>query len=164
MRLAFGHAQRSGKDTSADYVRSRLATCTQLSFAAPVYAIAYGIQDALGIPRYKDRDLLQFIGGGLRKLYGADVWCNMVEEQLRNTLDNVIVADVRHINEADMLRQHGFTLINVVRSHREITGDPNHDSETALNGYPYYNFVVTNDGTIEELYAKLDDIMAKVVA
>lgn len=162
LRIAFGHKARSGKDTSAEYIVGNYGGVS-LRFAEGVYDIAFDIQRRLGIVPRKDPALLQWVGDGLRKLYGANVWCDRVERQIEgNSAYNIVIADMRYPNEAEMLRRKGFTLINITRKDRPIDRDPNHSSEVALDNYPHYDYVIANDGTVEDLYAKLDDVVAKL--
>lgn len=161
LRIAFGSQMRVGKDSSCDYLVERYGG-KRLRFAAGVYDIADLIQGYFGKPHVKDAPLLQMVGLGLREVYGKDVWVNRVESQIaEDPTSNLFACDMRFPNEADMLRKHGFTLVRLTRRDRPIDRDPNHPSETSLNDYPF-DIVIENNGTIEELYAKLDNLVARL--
>jgi hypothetical protein len=161
VRLAFGCECRVGKDTACEYLERKLGGVTY-RFAEGVYAIGEFIQTYLGRERKKDPALLQFIGMGLRNVYGEDVWVERLERKIdaANPFENIYIADMRFPNEADMLRRKGFVTVRVVRNNRPIDRDPNHPSEISLVNYPF-DEVVINDGTLEEFYQKIDKIVAK---
>ncbi len=162
MRVAFGHHARSGKDVAAMYVANKYHA-TILRFAQRVYDITNSIQRMMQVPAQKDPALLQLIGEGLRQTYGPLIWCNYVESQILNLpQSNLVIADLRHLNEALMLRRNGFILINIMRPDRIIDRNPNHPSETELNDYGY-DYVIINDGTIDELYVSIDAILCDLL-
>jgi hypothetical protein len=77
-------------------------------------------------------------------------------------------SDFRHWNEIRYARQSGDELTTVVLvrvKHPQITTPPyQHRSETEQATIPdsEFDFVVMNDGTIEDLYAKADKIIAQM--
>lgn len=161
LRIAFGSQMRVGKDTACAWLLERYGG-KSLRFAEGVYDIGDLIQKYFDKPRVKDGPLLQMIGLGLREVYGKDVWVNRVESQIAANPDsNLFACDMRFPNEADMLRKHGFTLVRLTRRDRPIDRDPNHPSETSLNDYQF-DLVIENDGTVEELYAKLDALVERL--
>jgi dephospho-CoA kinase len=158
LRIAFGSQMRCGKDTACNYL-IKTRSGHKLQFARGVYEISEMIQKYFGKPEIKDPKLLQFIGLGLRDVYGLDIWASAVEKEIleKNNM-NLFICDLRFPNEAEMLKQHGFILVRITRKNRIIDRDPNHPSETSLNNYKF-DHVIENDGTLEELYAKLENII-----
>jgi len=66
---------------------------------------------------------------------------------------NVIITDIRHPNEADPIKERNGYIINV-QSEREITGtvhNQQHISETAMDGYKGIDFIIANNGTLQDL-------------
>jgi hypothetical protein len=163
MRIAFGHKSRSGKDTCADYIIKRYGG-TKLNIAAPVYAISFSIQQVLNLPvGQKEPPLLQYIGEGMRNIYGKDIWVRQLGPKIEHqgAGEHLIVADLRYSNEAEYLRAKGFTLVNIRRPNRPIDRDPSHISENDLNEYDF-DFTIINDGTLGELYEEVEHLVADV--
>lgn len=62
-----------------------------------------------------------------------------------------IITDVRFPSEADAIREHGGVLIRVNRNTGYID---NHPSETSLDNYPDFDYIINNedlDKTIKEV-------------
>ena len=90
-------------------------------------------------------------------------------EQLNPNI-NIVVTDVRQPNEATELRKLGFTIIKVVapehiRLERILAAKDNFNEEelhheTELNvDRCVYDYCITNDGTLEELYREGDVVL-----
>lgn len=140
------------------------------------------------IPRYpKPRKLYQEFGQAMRKIFGEDVWVNATMTKVDAYLaryacdcggglapmlkNRVLVEDCRQPNEYNRLRAEGFKIIRItapedLRIERaRKAGDDfdlaalKHPTELALLDFEV-DYEITNDGTIDELYAKLDALMA----
>src|SRR5579885_1162044 len=88
LKIAFGNKSRVGKDTAADYIIHRYGGI-RLRFSKGVYDIGTDIQKILNKPIEKDPKLLQWIGLGLREVYGENIWVDMVKKQIDNITHNV---------------------------------------------------------------------------
>jgi hypothetical protein len=69
----------------------------------------------------------------------------------------LVVTDVRFPNEADAIRQAGGVVVRIERPGVGPHTDPGgwvHESDVALDHYDF-DVTVKNDGTIEELHARL---------
>lgn len=168
---------RSGKNTVGDYLTSNY-TCHQYAFADGItHAITNYFPTAFD--GGKPRRHYQFIGQAFRQL-DENVWIDYMLKQMRentlllkemtNTIPNIVVTDVRQLNEATRLSDEGFVIIKVVcpeeirRLRIAKLGDVmteeqlNHDTEKQVDlVIPDYEII--NDGTIDELYKKIDDIV-----
>ncbi|MDR9852919.1 adenylate kinase [Paenibacillus sp. VCA1] len=129
------------------------------------------------IPREpKPRAGYKFHGQFMREHLYEDIWIRRclaeVKRQYYGSLDfRAVITDVRQLNEAQALKSAGYTLVRVtapdtVRIDRAIKsgdkfdyGDLMHGTETALDGFPA-DFTVDNGGTLDRLYAQIDEIMA----
>ncbi len=101
--------------------------------------------------------LLQFIGAGFRTILGKNIWVNIAREKIMDlTQDgkNICVPDLRFKNEAAMLREFKFTLIDIDRPNRPIDRNVNDISEIDLDGYPF-DMTIMNDLTLDDFYNKL---------
>lgn len=153
---------RSGKDTAAQYLLNKLgADWYSASFADPMKEMLNVIGVDTG-DNFKDlpvnqygvstRYMLQTLGTEWgRNLIDSNFWVDVFANM--NAYQCVIVPDVRFENEADLIREFGF-LIHI-KGRGGIDGD--HVSEQALTVKPG-DIVIANNGTLPELYAKLDSI------
>lgn len=101
------------------------------------------------------RWLLQKIGTEcFRNIISPMFWVNALFASFVDGVDYVIT-DVRFPNEADKVKESGGTLIRLNRDGCLLSS---HKSEIALDSYDF-DSVVDNNGTKEELYAKIDEIL-----
>jgi hypothetical protein len=108
------------------------------------------------------RDMLQFMGTNiLRDIFDPDFHYNSVAKHFKaNEVKAGVVSDVRFANERLLLKQDfDAKLILVVRPSMVRNETSSHASETSLGDPSEYDYVVINDGTIEDLYTKIDVIM-----
>lgn len=151
---------RSGKDTAANYLLEKLGDdWSSASFADPMKAmlgvIGVNCSDAAkDLPKNQygvsTRHMLQTLGTEWgRDGIGSDFWIDVFE--MYNAGQCVIVPDVRFENEADLVRKNGI-LIHI-KGRGGIKG--NHVSEQAVN-IKDGDIVIDNNGSLAELYAKLD--------
>jgi len=108
------------------------------------------------------RQLLQKFGGLCRKMM-PDCWVRaMVTEAMRlQTSDIYVVSDCRYPNEFEYLRKVGdVTVVCVKRP--GFDGD-NHGSERSLDSWTDDDFVIMNDGDLESLYTKAQDVARKIL-
>jgi len=111
------------------------------------------------VPKFDDdywtpREIMQHLGGFYRRIE-YDFWVKALNLYLiRNDIKDVIITDVRHINECEYVKINKGVLVKVVReSAGEIHG-MQHESETALDNRPkdYFDIEINNVGTLEDLY------------
>ena len=114
------------------------------------------------------RILLQQIGTDLfRNQLHSNTWVNA---SFANYLNNAwIFTDVRFPNEADSIKDRGGITIRINRPcsvcggvgyHKLDCRLSEHESETALDNYEF-DYVIKNDGTIEELIKQVKEILIK---
>ena len=103
------------------------------------------------------REALQFFGNKFRSEYGEDFWIRMLKSNL--ILGNKwlnIITDVRYKNEADFIKSNKGILIRVNRPEIQTSKNiSNHSSETELDKYLNFDYIIENDGTLEELESKV---------
>lgn len=133
------------------------------------------------------REILQKIGESMRKEIGEDIWVNslfndydnlnyIVQESFNDgdiehedlmdyesksytVKPNVIITDVRMPNEAKAIKDRGGILIRIDRN----TGfNDNHISETALDDYEDWDYVIDNNGTLTDLFNQVKEIYGKI--
>ena len=162
--LAFGCEARVGKDTAVEYLIAKKGG-VRSSFASPLYDIQDYTHKRLGLKLQKDRGFLQIIGD-----WGRQVNPNLFIKALLREIDssakqNIYVSDVRYPNEFFSQKNRGFTMVRLTRQHRFVSADKNiaaHSSEKSLQDYPW-DIILSNDGELHDLYAKLDRVYSKIV-
>ncbi len=159
LRIALGHQARVGKDTFADYVIQKYGG-QKAAFASALYQLAGMNQAFLRQPVEKDPTLLQELGTLFRRHYHENIWVDRLVDTLPEN-GVIIVTDMRFPNEMEAMKRLGFVTIQIVKEDRVIDRDPNHISEIALAGAKF-DYVIHNDGSIEEFYRKIDDIIAVI--
>lgn len=99
------------------------------------------------------RLILQLLGTeGGREVIHPNIWINATIGNLKPE-DRAIVTDVRFPNEVEGIKKKGGIVIRVVRPSKISTST--HPSETSLNDYKDWDYIITNDGTLEELEQKV---------
>lgn len=128
------------------------------------------------------RELLQYLGtDAMRNHLHQNVWvnallCDYTFEGCKNdgtqcetpngncTSDkcfpNWIITDTRFPNELDAVKKHNAITIKVVRDSGNTIGTT-HSSETALDHVTEWDYVIENNGTIEDLRRMVLDILEK---
>ena len=107
------------------------------------------------------REVMQIFGTDIiRKCFGFDIWAELPFRKYQSTLHRcIIIDDCRFHNEADLALKNKAILIRLTR---DVLGNDQHVSETALDNYPVdkYTHVVDNqDLTIEETQVILREIL-----
>lgn len=104
------------------------------------------------------RRLLQDLGTeGVRATLGADVWIDETLRRAQLCPVDVVVTDTRFPNEAAKLKAAGGTLWRI---NRPGVGPLNgHSSETLIDSIRA-DYVIDNDGTLEDLYTRVDAVLA----
>ena len=174
---------RSGKDTVAAHLVERYGYA-RFAFADGLRDICSRLYpdqftDAAGND-VTPRALLQGVGQALRQ-FDPNVWVRQCFSEIyAKKRDNdarrfpspfrAVITDLRQPNEYDRCRAEGFVIIRVkapstLRIHRAATGgdtfklaDLTHETETHVDGFAV-DYEITNDGTLDELYAQIDTLM-----
>lgn len=113
-------------------------------------------------PIYGCTPILQWYGTNVARKSDPDTWVKALANRLINEGPEIaIVTDVRFPNEAAYIKEKGGHLIEVIRQGKDGEQyldpgrDPKHESETALDEYDGWDFViVAKDGDLKGLKAK----------
>jgi hypothetical protein len=97
--------------------------------------------------------LQQKIGEGIRNTVHENAWVMALLSGYKASDDpRWIIPDVRYQNEARAIRALGGMLVRVNRDAVDDCGrDPNHSSEIDLDNWTDWDFVIQNDGTLNDL-------------
>ena len=178
VKIALTGKMRSGKDTVAHhlYIRhgfDRVAFGTELKKNA--HAVFPWISE-----HSKPRALYQKFGQLMREI-DPNVWVKHAERAVNGAIDfrvntgaervGVVITDLRQQNEYEWARANGFTIIRVtapddVRIGRAVAAnddftlhDLTHETELAIDGFAV-DYEIVNDGSVDDLKAKVDAIMS----
>jgi hypothetical protein len=172
----------SGKDTVADHIVDKYKF-EKYAFATALKDVCqtlfsfsqeqlYGNMKEQVDPHWNitPRSAFQFIGTGMirdnmHKLLpgvGYDFWVRVLDRQINSKLnvDNVVISDCRFGNEVDYIKSKGGIVIKIIRT--DNTNGDDHVSEAGIDNVTNYDYTIYNDGTIEELYKKIDKIIDRV--
>jgi hypothetical protein len=117
------------------------------------------------------RELLQKLGtDAIRNGLHENAWVNALmseyreedtrlSEYIRVDKSKWIITDCRFHNEAFAVRDRGGIIIRVNRPGNGPVN--NHISETAIDGFDF-NYVINNDGDIEDLRTKVKDLLNQI--
>lgn len=133
------------------------------------YKIVNNVNELFNNDEYKHviliRNLIQEFAEGIKTIFGKNVWANMVSKEahsIESVLGIVIIADMRFQNEADALEKLNPIFIRIDREENIIIS--NHISENAItNSDWYYDYIIKNNGTEEELFEKVKIIFKQIV-
>ena len=154
---------RSGKNTAAEVIL-REYTGIPFAFADDIKKIAYnhfgwhGEKDELG------RKLLQDIGTTGRN-YNRDLWANKTVDRIQEwSRDNqlAVVTDTRYSNEIQRVKRE-FSDVVTIRITRDSVEKLKHPSETALDQWADWDYLVENNGSLEEFQKKILEIMEGII-
>ena len=113
------------------------------------------------------RDLLQKLGTeAMRNGLHENVWVNAlfadyhfnIEED--EQMPNWLITDCRFPNELEAVKTHKGITIKVIRDSGNTIGTT-HASETALDDYTKWDYVVDNNGSFEDLKTQVFSILEK---
>lgn len=201
--IGIGGQLGSGKDTLADYLAGTLnkrfltsALWRRVGFAHAVKKVFMDTFDVSWefIEEWKRKDeappgfdknvrkSLQFIGDGFRSIK-ANIW---IETAFRDGLPKII-SDVRYLNEARAVKEHGGVTVLVWRPGWE-NNDPNPSEsqikptvdwcvaggyEGRIASWPFggqlpdhikdFDFFIRNEGSLDQLYKKVDEILVPAI-
>jgi len=103
------------------------------------------------------RLILQLLGTeGGRDVIHPNIWVNATLGDLTDN-DRVIITDTRFPNEVEGIKRKKGIVIKIIRPSKVSTSS--HPSETALNDYTNWDYVIVNDGTLEELETKVTEML-----
>jgi hypothetical protein len=134
--------------------------------------------ERLNMPNLTPRWVLQYWGTEvIRDGFHDDMWIASLENKLRNSQDSVVISDCRFPNEIKSIRSQGGQIVWVQRGITphwyDIAAQANagntkaakwlkdnsiHPSETAWAG-TRFDAVIDNNGTIEELYSAVKNLV-----
>lgn len=167
-----GKAQ-SGKNECADiikeyYEKIDLKTVV-ISYASYLKMYAKEVLGWDGSESTKPRDFLQQVGVELIK---NKINSNMLIDRVIDDIkvysyffDIIVISDARFVDEIEVIRKNfsNVSVIHVLGKSNDLTFEQqNHSTETGLDNYSDYDFIINNDGSKEELRNKIFYLLEEV--
>lgn len=159
---------RSGKDTTAAIIEEYYAgkKVIKRMYGKWLKDYAMMISDWSGSDDDKPRSLLQELGVKSRKINPGYTIRRMEEDIniLKDYFDVIIITDTRMENEITMPKEK-FKECITIKLERPLyeselsKKEKANITETALDGYNDYDYVILNDGTIDDLKVKVIDVL-----
>lgn len=174
MLIGFGYAARVGKDTACDYLcethrfhRWSFACILKIA-AGQIFGLSenqlYGSEKEVVDPRWgmSPREILQKLGTDcLRNTFGKDVWVKALETDLESYgYTRACISDVRFQEEFDWVKSKGGICVKIERDTGVKISGADHESENALTHETRWDYVISNNGSFEDFYKKLDRLVA----
>jgi hypothetical protein len=127
----------------------------------------------LNIPNLTPRLMLQLWGTEVcRRGFHDEIWIASVENKIRQSKDNIVISDCRFPNEIASIRRAGGRVIRITRgqnpdwfavARRNPELMPIQYPEVHASEYSWaatdFDFVIDNNGSIEDLYAQLKNLV-----
>jgi dephospho-CoA kinase len=167
---------RTGKSTVAnimkEYFDEKGLKTIILAYARYIKMFAKDVSNWDGSEEAKPRALLQEIGTDIiRKKIDNDFFVRRMTEDIKlysYFMDVAIISDARFIDEIEYIKKHfkNTITINIVKSNLETDltkKEQTHPSETSLDNYNKYDYILDNDGSIEELKEKIISIIKEAL-
>lgn len=172
--LIVGHS-RSGKDTISDYISKKLKNCKIIPLALSLKDFFCKENDISLEELEKNksfyRSKLIKTGTNLRTVFSDTIFCEYTENKIRESntkekKENFIISDVRSFMEFSYFScAFAFTCVSIkIKSLRSETEEKNEDvrrNEKDIDTM-MCDYEIENNGSIEELYSKVDKILEEV--
>ncbi len=166
----------SGKDTTCELINNNIKlkglNSINLQFSSYIKMYAKVLSSWDGSEDTKPRALLQELGTNIiRNKIDNMFFINRIIEDIKvysYYCDVITISDARLPLELDMVNKN-FDNVYKIRIERpsfenNLTKDERkHITETALDNYNDYDYIIENSGTIEELNEKVKKIVSEVL-
>jgi len=104
------------------------------------------------------REIMQDFGAFYRSIDNGFWVKNLFKVIEEKEYTNVIITDVRYINEADFVIDNGGFVIRINRENKDDVHNMQHPSEVELDEYNRFDFTVINNWTLEELKVSASEV------
>ena len=171
MKIAVYGKLRAGKTEVCNYISQKLD--------CDVFEFSKGVQEVIDViypetKGTKNRELLVRVGQHLRKL-DENVWVNIVKNKILNSeKPHILVAGVRQENEFEMLKELGFTFIQIEASETTrvercmAQGDSfkleslRDHTEMVMDNYKP-DYLILNEYGFKELEISINNVLSEIL-
>ncbi len=110
-------------------------------------------------------EMLQKVGTAL-KVVDENIWVKHLMKKYDSD-KNWIICDLRYYNELEACREKGGILVNIQGDPRGTRAkskrDLNHSSETELSTFTEWDYVIDNNGSLDDLRNSAIDMIADIM-
>jgi hypothetical protein len=165
----------SGKTTVAKFIED-MYEAERLAYADPLKKVCKEVfvlsdnqlynQEFKGVVDHRwgitPRQMFQMVGTDMFRKWNSDVWIKNINIRLDN-LDSAVVEDCRFANEARNIKAQRGLVIGIKRDLGQ--SEDLHASEVDMldEWDAVTDVTVNNDGTLEELYLKVEEIVDEYI-
>lgn len=173
--IIFAGKARAGKDTCALYIKEysekNNLKYANLQFSYYIKMYAKIISDWDGSEETKPRTLLQQLGTEvIRYQIDNEFFIKRIIDDIKVLsyfCDVITISDARLPEELDLVKKayQDAIKIKVERPSLEnslTSTEKKHATEIGLNNYTDYNYIINNDGTLEDLKIKVEELMKTI--
>lgn len=180
-KIALTGQMRAGKDEIAKHLLI-MHGFTRVAFGDELKRLAHEAFPDVS-ESSKPRALYQQFGQLLREI-DPDIWVRHVERQVEALINcngqfqdhvGIVITDLRQPNEYDWAKANGFTIVKVtapvgkrlVRAKAAgdnfTEADLAHETESHVEGFTA-DYDIVNDGTVDDLWGKVDEMLESINA
>jgi len=113
------------------------------------------------------REIMQELGAFYRKI-DCDFWIKSLKKFLSSEMlkgrKDFIITDVRHINEAEFIKNGKGLLVRISREVKNEIHGIDHESETGLDNYKEFDIYIDNNGSLDNLRKAGCDIVGAILS
>lgn len=157
---------RSGKNEAASIIKNKLNKSVIISYASYLKEYSKNILNWDGSEDAKPRSFLQEIGDIVKKIDPKFLVNRILEdiEVYSNYFDYVIISDARFKNEIEEIKnKYDSIVIRINRDGNDLTQEEqNHNTETSLDDYNDYDYIIDNNGSKEEYKNKIEKVLEEL--
>jgi hypothetical protein len=114
---------------------------------------------------WSPREIMQELGSFYRKI-NYDYWVMALAiESVRRGYKDVIITDVRHVNECEYVKVNKGMLVKIVKPEAQDIHNMHHESEIALDDRPdeYFDIIIDNSGTLDDLRKASENAASAII-
>ena len=161
----------TGKDTTASFIRDYALTkgkkTLKLQFSSYIKMYVKNITDWDGSEETKPRELLQDLGSTIRENIKNTFFIDRIIDDIKiysNYFDIITITDARLPEELDLIKEAfpNSIKLNIQRPNYENNLSlkaKNHITEHALDNYHNFDYIIINDGSLDDLKEKVEQIL-----
>lgn len=165
---------KSGKDTIANMIKEKMEKDNKkvivIQFSSYIKEYAKKILNWDGKEETKPRKFLQDLGQDIRENINKLFFINRVIDDIKvysKYSDMVIISDTRLPDEIDYIKKSSPSsiAIKIVRDDNGLTiptNEKEHYTEIALNDYKNFDYIVDNNGSLEDLDKCIDNLLENI--
>lgn len=156
----------SGKSATGNIIKSKFENTILLAYADYLKMYAKNISGWDGSEESKPRELLQQLGVELIKnQINENMLINRIIEDIKvysYFYDYIVITDARFPNEIESIKKE-FNNVTSIRINRESYNlekqYQNHSTETGMNEYNNYDYVIDNNSDLKALELKVLEVV-----